>query len=224
MDVITRAAMCLAAAVLLWAVTKAWEPPFPYRVGDVLSEDISLVIPIDPTDGDPRSTANELVRASEPLTPEMILLLEQDHNHEVSLAPRTHGLVRSLATFGLIFALYALCGYFIYYQDRRLLKDARRLATLLLLITVSAAMACWAWPYPWRAEIVPVLIFGMTCGIAYKRELALLMSTSLLIFLGLVSGYGLGEFVVLVGATATAILLLGRIRSRSKLIKVGFFT
>ena len=37
-------------------------------------------------------------------------------------------------------------------------------------------------------------------------------------------GYGLGEFVVLVGATATAILLLGRIRSRSKLIKVGFFT
>ena len=82
----------------------------------------------------------------------------------------------------------------------------------------------WAWPYPWRAEIVPVLIFGMTCGIAYKRELSLLMSTSLLIFLGLVCGYGLGEFVVLVGSTATAILLLGRIRSRSKLIKVGFFT
>ena len=109
----------------------------------------------------------------------------------------------------MLFALYSLCGYFIYYQDRRLLKDVRRFATLLLLITVSAATACWAWPYPWRAEIVPVLIFGMTCGIAYKRELALLLSTSLLIFLGLVCGYGLGEFVILVGATATAILLLG---------------
>jgi putative nucleotidyltransferase with HDIG domain len=221
MDVIARGVMCLAAAVLLWAVTKAWEPPFPYRVGDVLSEDISLVIPID---ADPQSTANELVHAGEPLTPEMILLLEKDHNHAVSLAPRTNGLVRSLATFGMIFAIYALCGYFIYYQDRRLLKDARRFATLLCLVTVSAALACWTWPYPWRAEIVPVLIFGMTCGIAYKRELALLMSTSLVIFLGLVCGYGLGEFVVLVGATATAILLLGRIRSRSKLIKVGFFT
>ena len=62
----------------------------------------------------------------------------------------------------------------------------------------------------------------MTCGIAYSGELSLLLWTSLLIFLGLVCGYRLGEFVVLVGATATAILLLGRIRSRSKLIKVGF--
>ena len=75
-----------------------------------------------------------------------------------------------------------------------------------------------------RAEIVPVLIFGMTCAIAYKRELALLLAVSLLIFLGLVRGYSLAEFVVLVGATSAAIMLLGRIRSRSKLIKVGFFT
>ncbi|HEY4312603.1 MAG TPA: HDIG domain-containing protein [Pirellulales bacterium] len=221
LDVLMRVGMCVVAAIVLWAVTKAWEPPFVYRVGDVLSEDISLVIPVD---DDPQSTANELVHAGEPLTPEMIQLLERDHAHEVGLTSHMHGVVRSLATFGMIFALYALCGYFIYHQDRRLLKDVRRFATLLTLIVVSAALACWAWPYPWRAEIVPVLIFGMTCGIAYKRELSLLLSTSLLIFLGLVCGYGLGEFVVLVGATATAILLLGRIRSRSKLIKVGFFT
>ncbi len=220
-DVLLRVGLALGAAVLLWAVTKAWEPPFVYRVGDVLSEDIALVIPVD---DDPQSTSNELVRAGEPLTPEMIRLLEADHAGEIGRAPRANAVVRSLATFGMIFALYALCGYFIYYQDRRLLNDLRRFATLLLLIVASTAMACWAWPYPWRAEVVPVLVFGMTCGIAYKRELALLMSTSLLIFLGLVCGYGLGEFVVLVGSTATAILLLGRIRSRSKLIKVGAFT
>ena len=50
----------------------------------------------------------------------------------------------------MIFALYGLCGYFIYYQDRRLLADLRRFSTLLLLITVSTTMAVWAWPYPWR--------------------------------------------------------------------------
>ena len=221
MDVVARGGMCLAAAVMLLAVTKAWEPPFPYRVGDVLSEDISLVIPID---GDPLSTANELVHAGEPLTAEMILLLEQDHNHEVSRAPRTNGLVRSLATFGMIFALYAYVA--ILFTTRIGLLERR--AQLLDLARVGHGVGRdgllgVALSVRTR-EIVPVLIFGMTCGIAYKRELALLMSTSILIFLGLVCGYGLGEFVVLVGATATAILLLRRIRSRSKLIKVGFFT
>jgi cyclic-di-AMP phosphodiesterase PgpH len=218
-DVLLRVGMCLAAAVMLWAVTKAWVPPFVYRVGDVLSQDIALLIP--GADGQPASS--ELVHEGEPLTAETIQQLRDSHVREISSLSRYHGLTRSLATFGLIFALYALCGYFIYYQDRRLLKDLRRFSTLLLLIVVSAATACWAWPYPWRAEIVPVLIFGMTCGIAYKRELALLMSTALLVFLGLVTGYGLGEFVVLIGATASAIMLVGRIRSRSKLIKVGFF-
>jgi hypothetical protein len=220
-DVLLRIGMCLLTAVLLLAVTKAWEPPFLYRVGDVLSQDIALVIPVAVED-QPKSP--ELVRAGETLTPETIQLLKLNHTHEVSRLSRAHGVIRSLATLGMIFALYSLCGYFIYHQDRRLLNDLRRFATLLLLVIVSAAMACWAWPYPWRAEIVPVLIFGMTCGIAYKRELSLLLSTSLLVFLGLVAGYPLGEFVVLVGAAATSILLLGRIRSRSKLIKVGFVT
>ncbi len=220
-DVLFRVGLALFAAVLLWAVTKAWQPPFIYRVGDVLSEDIALVIPAD---ADGRSPLNELVPAGEPLSPEKIILLREDHLRETASLSSMHALVRSVATLGMIGALYALCGYFVYYQDRRLLKDLRRFSSLLLLLVVSSAMACWSWTDPWRAEVAPILVFGMTCGIAYRRELALLFSTSLLIFLGLVCGYGLGEFVVLSGATATAILLVGRIRSRSKLIKVGFFT
>ena len=218
-DVLLRVGLALFAAVLLWAVTQAWHAPFVYRVGDVLSQDIPLVIPAG---GDNTSPLNVLVPAGEPLSAENIQLLKADRDKAAAELPYSHSVVRSLATFGMIFALYALCGYFIYHQDRRLLKDMRRFATLLLLVVVTVATACWAWPYPWRSEIVPVLIFGMTCGIAYKRELALLLSVALLIFLGLVAGYGLGEFVVMVGATATAVLLLGRIRSRSKLIKVGF--
>ncbi|MBI2827482.1 MAG: HDIG domain-containing protein [Planctomycetia bacterium] len=221
-DVLLRAGMCLFAAVLLWSVTKAWSPPFVYRVGDVLSEDLSVEVPT--TDDAPAVGSTVTIRAGAPLSPDDIELLLTDHILAINRLPASHHVMRSLATFGIIFALYALCGYYIFYQDRRLLNDLRRLMTLLVLVVVTAAMACWAWPYPWRAEIVPVLVFGMTCGIAYKRELALLLSASLLIFLGLATGYRLGEFVVLVGATATAILLLGRIRSRSKLIKVGFFT
>ena len=137
--------MSLLAALLLWSVTRGWEPPFIYRVGDVLSQDIALVIPAD--EGG-RSPLNELVRAGEPLTADAIGLLRKDHDHEASNLSPAHGLVRSLATLSFIFALYALCGYFIYYQDRRLLNDLRRFASLLLLVIVTTAMACWAWPYP----------------------------------------------------------------------------
>ena len=157
-----------------WVVTKAWEPPFVYRVGDVLSQDISLIIPVD---GDRQSTANELVHAGEPLTIDMIQLLEKDHVHEVSRNAHTHGVVRSLATFGMLFALdLAVRLLHLLPGSLRLLKDvAPSSATLLLLITVSAATACWAWPIPGGPRSCPVLIFGMTCGIAYKRELALLL-------------------------------------------------
>ena len=217
-----RIGMCLLTALLLWAVTKGWEPPFVYRIGDVLSQDIALVIPADEgaafaaeRTGACRRTAHGrsgwAVRGGTTITKRATC---RQRRAWCDRSPRS----------ALSSALYALCGYFVYHQDRRLLIELRRFATLLLLVIVTTAMACWAWPYPWRAEIVPVLIFGMTCGIAYKRELALLLTVSLLIFLGLVRGYGLDEFVVLVGATSAAILLLGRIRSRSKLIKVGFVT
>ena len=71
-DVLLRVGLCLLAAIVLWGVTRAWEPPFIYRVGDVLSDDPGLVIPAG---DDAQSTSNELVRAGEPLSADMIQLL-----------------------------------------------------------------------------------------------------------------------------------------------------
>jgi len=105
-----------------------------------------------------------------------------------------------------------------------MLRELRRFSTLLGLVVLTCATAHLAWPYPWRAELVPVLSFGMICGIAYKRELALLMAVCMVLFLGLVEGYRLGECVMLIGVSSIAVLLLGRIRSRSKLMKVGIAT
>jgi putative nucleotidyltransferase with HDIG domain len=219
-DVVLRLGLCLVTAIALWGVTRAWAPPFAHRVDDVLTEDISVE-----WKEDDQSEAQIIpISAGQPLTLQQVEMLSRDYTDSIARLPRASALVRSLAAFGLIFGLFALCGYFLYHQDRRMLKDLRRFSTLLGLTVLTCAMARIAWPYPWRAELVPILSFGMICGIAYKRELALLVATCLLIFLGLVAGYRLGEFVMLIGVTSIAILLLGRIRSRSKLMKVGLVT
>jgi hypothetical protein len=61
----------------------------------------------------------------------------------------------------------------------------------------------------------------MTVVIAYHQELALLLSAAMALVVVIGLGQSLADYVTLLGAAATAIFLLGRIRSRSKLIYVG---
>jgi membrane-associated HD superfamily phosphohydrolase len=133
-------------------------------------------------------------------------------------------MTRSLATFGMYLALSILCGYYIHTRRPILLTDLRRYATLLSAIVITVALAWLAAADQWRAEIIPLLIFGMTAAIAYEKELALLLAASVSLVIAFSLQQGLAEFVILVSSVAAAILLLRRIRSRTKLIYVGAFT
>ncbi len=230
-DVLLRIALCVFAAVLMWAITRAWAPPFVYRAGDVPPTDIvarepTAQLALGKLDDDVAASIARrrmlLAKAGEPLTAETVRDLRQDHQQMVALLPASRKLARSLVVFGIIFGLFGLCGYYMYHRERRLLRDLRRFCTLLVVVVVTAATASWTWADPWRAEITPILLFSMICAIAYSRELALLLSGSLLVFLGLVSGYSLGYFVVLMSTVVTSILMLDQIRNVSKPIKVGF--
>jgi putative nucleotidyltransferase with HDIG domain len=129
-------------------------------------------------------------------------------------------LSRAAAVTGVILALFAVCALYLQRRQRRVIVSLKRLATMLVLAVLSVVAACWA-SDPWRAEIVPLLLFGQTVAIAYRQELALLFSgvVALVVVLGL--GSGLGSLLLLFGVTAAAVLQLGHIRNRSKLIYVG---
>ena len=119
-------------------------------------------------------------------------------------------------------ALYVLCGFYIYHRDPRIINDLSRLATLLVLVVVTVSLMVIASRDDWRAEMVPLMLFGMTVAIAYEQEIALLLSAAVTLIGVVAIGHGLGAAIVLLAATAGAILLLGRVRSRSKLLSVGF--
>jgi putative nucleotidyltransferase with HDIG domain len=66
------------------------------------------------------------------------------------------------------------------------------------------------------------MLFGMTVAIAYQQEIALLLSAAVTLISVVALGHGLADAIVLLATTAGAILLLGRVRSRNKLLSVGF--
>ena len=127
----------------------------------------------------------------------------------------------SLSAWGMYVALFVLCGTYIYFHQPYVLRNVRQLSTLLTAVVLAVAMGRLFAVDAWQAEIVPITMFGMTITIAYCRDLALLLSFVVVLSLCLLLGFDLAQFVVLVATSSTAVLLLGRIRSRTKLIYVG---
>jgi putative nucleotidyltransferase with HDIG domain len=166
----------------------------------------------------------ELAPGERPLGEKELALLRLEHEAWRSNMKFRHWVSRSLATMGMYLALSILCGFYIYHRRPRLLHDLRRYATLLGAFVVTVGLAWVASENQWRAEIIPILLFAMTAAIAYEKELALLLAASVAVIVSFSLQQGLAEFVILVSGAATAILLLRRIRSRTKLIYVGFFT
>ncbi len=148
--------------------------------------------------------------------------LRLEHQAELSQRPFSAKLGRSLAVFGMYVALYVLCGYYIFRRDPRIIEDLRQITTLLALVVVTVAVILLTSHDDWRAELVPLMLFGMTLAIAYQQELALLISAAVTLISVMALGHTLPDAIVLLATTAGAILLLSRVRSRSKLLSVGF--
>ncbi|HVC96480.1 MAG TPA: HDIG domain-containing protein, partial [Pirellulales bacterium] len=232
-DVLLRLALTLASVAAMAAVMQAWAPPFEYHVGFVPGRNITARDGFDIKD--PRAIGMEtqkfihfeqgeaIVKAKQALTEESLGVLRAEHRAFLARLSRTRMLERSVAVVALILGLFALCGYYMYQRDRRIVADMRRFSITLLMAVVAILLARWTAADPWRAEVIPLLLFGMTFAIAYGRELALVFSLALCVLLAMADGHSLAELIVVVGVVAAAVVQIDRIRSRRKLIKVGFY-
>jgi putative nucleotidyltransferase with HDIG domain len=162
-----------------------------------------------------------LIVGGQPLTKENVDLLRLEYRSLVKKMSLTQLVRHSIADLGMFCALYVLCGTYIFFHHRPLALDLRRLATILALVTIAVTMCVLTSSDQWRSELVPLVLFGITVTIAYSRELALLLAAAVALVVTLSLGQGLADFVILVAAMSASILLLGRIRSRTKLIYVG---
>lgn len=162
-----------------------------------------------------------LAFAGKPLGPEQMELLRREHEAYLANTGRTGAqIVRGLAVLGLIGAMFALCGGFVIHRHQRVFQNLNHFALLLAIAALTVMLARWLARDAWRAEIVPLVLFGLTVAIAYGRELALLLAFAVTGVVAIITGKSVAPFLVLLAVIATAIMLLGNIRSRLRLIQI----
>jgi len=161
-----------------------------------------------------------LALAGQSLDDAALELLDLEYQADLAARPFSRKVGYSMAVFGMYLALYTLCGFYVYFQEPKILQDLYRFVVLLVLVVITVG-AMLIFPGEWRAEVAPLLLFGMTITIAYQQEMALLFSAALTLVGVVALGYGLPGAMVLMASTTGAILVLRQVRSRSKLLTVG---
>ncbi len=162
-----------------------------------------------------------LAAAGRPLGEPEVSLLRREYDANISATNFGDKLRRSVAVLSMYLACYVVCGAYCFVHEPRLLSDTRRLANVLGLLVATVTLCAFDRNFHWRATILPLTIFATTMAVAYHRELALLLATCVTLLVTLSFGHGLAEFVVLESGVTATVLLLGRIRSRTRLIYVG---
>ena len=222
-----RLSLCFVAALVLWAVSGAWSRPFPYRSGYIPPRDLVARGQFDFQPGTQAArsykASETLVSGGKPLTPHDLQVLYAEHHAYTSQLGWSDKVLYSLARIGVYLALCGLCGCYIYFHDRALLSDSRRLVRLLGAVVLTVSAAIFAARDTWRAECIPLVLFGMTLAIVNRRELAVVLSLAVAVIIALSLGQGLFELMVLTASVSCPVILLNRIRSRTKLIYVGLY-
>ena len=165
--------------------------------------------------------ADRLAEGGKPLSPEKIELLRLEHSAWLAARPWQQRALKVAADFGMYTALFLLCGTYLVYRQHGLLSKYRQLVTLLGLVVFTVVTAYWVSTDAWQGELIPLMLFGMTAALAYRQELALLLSACVCLVVILTLRQGVVEFVIVTACLAATILMLRRVRTRTKLIYVG---
>ena len=163
-----------------------------------------------------------LAEADKPITTESLALLKLEHEAEIAGRSMGQRVQRSVAALGMFVALYTLAGFYLFLRDRRVLDELLRLIALLTLFVLSVTLAKVVSQYAWGAEVIALLLFGMIIAIAYQQEMALLLSACVTLVVVMAVGHGFGEALALVATVSGAVLVLRQVRTRSRLLIVGF--
>ncbi len=164
---------------------------------------------------------DRLAEAYRPLSRETVWLLRAEHRAWEASHHWLHWIGYSMASLGWYAAIFVLCGVYIAYHHRELLTDFRRIAATLVLMLAVVGAARLAAADTIRAELLPVLLFGMTMRVVFPRELSLLLVGVITVLITMGLGQGLAEWLISVGAVFAAVLSLNRIHTRTKLLYVG---
>jgi putative nucleotidyltransferase with HDIG domain len=163
-----------------------------------------------------------LAEAGRPLNDQQLRLLREEHQAVLRQQAGTPlAWRRGLGTLLLVLGWLAVCGGYVVSRHGEIVAAWKHLLVILALGALVVPAGRWLSHDTWRAEIIPLLLLGMTLAIAYRRELAMVLTLAAASLLVLALGRDVADFLIITGVCLTAIVGLGRIRSRLKIIQVS---
>ncbi len=169
------------------------------------------------------SHGERLVEAGTELTPAHQEILQAHRQAMNEQVPWWRHVLSFLASALLISSLlFVLSGYTVISEPRIAGRAARAfvLGALFLLVLVVARILRTNPPM----ELFPLTTAALVVTIAYGRQFAIACTWVLVLLVVLVTRLSFDETLIMIVGTSVAIMQLGEIRSRGKLIRVGFVT
>ena len=142
-------------------------------------------------------------------------------------------LKKALGTAMLIAAICTVYTLYIVTFESRRGSTFRSIASIGALSIIPVTAAIWFPDFKVPVYFIPVTMIAFIFGIVYSERTAIMLSLLLSLLVGLsleithpeaVSARPYALIVILFGGAAVAALGCGRIRKRSKLLKLGFFS
>jgi putative nucleotidyltransferase with HDIG domain len=163
-----------------------------------------------------------LVPRGQPITEAQRTLLEEEQRAYLrGLTPADHAR-RGTALFLVMSLLAAVVVLYGARYQQTLAQSLPKVAGVCALAVVTLTVSLWLSGPPWYGVLIPLTVTAMILTIAYNPQFALLMSFSLALATTVALSTGLEQLLIQMGGLATAVLLLRNVRTRTRLVQVGF--
>jgi putative nucleotidyltransferase with HDIG domain len=163
-----------------------------------------------------------LALRGQPLSRDQVALLaEEQRAYQRGLTPLDHA-ERGLALFLILSLLASLVIIYVVRFQMSLAQSLPKVVGVCVLVLMTLGLAVLLSAPPWHAVIVPLTVTALVLTIAYNPPFALLMSLTLSLATTVALGSDLHHLLVQMGGLATAVLSLRSVRTRTRLVEVGF--
>ena len=162
-----------------------------------------------------------LVQQGQPISEKHLDLLEAESEAYLHSPEHARHSSRGIALFLLFTLLGMLVVIYVARFQHSLARDFSKIIGVCTLVMLTLVLGLLLNHSPWCAVLVPLTVTALILTIAYNPQFALMMSLSLTLAMGITLGGRLSELLIAMGGQATAILILGNVRSRTRLVEVG---
>src|SRR5262249_23454654 len=125
-----------------------------------------------------------------------------------------------VALFLVITLLAGVVVLYVLRFQQSLAQSLSKILGVCALVVGTMTLVLVLSPPPWHAVLVPLTLAALMLTIVYNPQFALLMSLSLAATVAL--GTDLEHLLIQMAGLSSAILLLRNVRTRTRLVQVGF--